>query len=80
MENYKSIIEQHKVQIGNYIISSKDQLEEYRKKYLSANGVVKQVYNQLKQVPAENRKQAGELLRELKYLAENYYEKNQNKT
>ena len=79
MENYKSIIEQHKVQIGNYIISSKDQLEEYRKKYLGANGVVKQVYNQLKQVPAENRKQAGELLRELKNLAENYYEKNQNK-
>jgi phenylalanyl-tRNA synthetase alpha chain len=76
MENYKSIIEQHKVQIGNYIISSKDQLEEYRKQYLGANGILKQTFQELKQVPAEKRKEAGELLRSLKDCAENKYEKN----
>ncbi len=74
MKNYKKLIEKYKVEIGDYIISSKDQLEEYRKKYLGANGIIKQVYNQLKQVPVENRKEAGELLRGLKECAENKYE------
>jgi phenylalanyl-tRNA synthetase alpha chain len=75
MENYKIAIEKYKVEIGDYIISSKEQLEEYRKKYLGANGILKQVFNQLKQVPVDNRKEAGELLKGLKDCAENKYEK-----
>jgi phenylalanyl-tRNA synthetase alpha chain len=75
MENYKIAIEKYKVEIGDYIISSEEQLEEYRKKYLGANGILKQVFNHLKQVPVDNRKEAGELLRGLKDCAENKYEK-----
>jgi phenylalanyl-tRNA synthetase alpha chain len=74
MENYKKLIEKYKVEIGDYIISSKDQLEEYRKKYLGVNGILKQVFQELKQVPVEKRKEAGELLRGLKDCAENKYE------
>ena len=75
MENYKIAIEKYKVEIGDYIISSKEQLEEYRKLYLGANGILKQTFQELKQVPVEKRKEAGELLRGLKECAENYYEK-----
>lgn len=76
MKNYIETIEKYKVQIENYIISSKDQLEEYRKQYLGANGILKQTFQELKQVPVEKRKEAGELLRGLKECAESYYEKN----
>lgn len=76
MKNYIETIEKYKVQIENYIISSKDELEEYRKQYLGANGILKQTFQELKQVPVEKRKEAGELLRGLKECAENYYEKN----
>lgn len=75
MKNYIETIEKYKVQIENYIISSKDELEEYRKQYLGANGILKQTFQELKQVPVEKRKEAGELLRGLKECAENYYEK-----
>lgn len=76
MENYIKLIEGIKLSINNTIISSKDELEEYRKQYLGANGILKQTFQELKQVPVEKRKEAGELLRGLKECAENYYEKN----
>jgi phenylalanyl-tRNA synthetase alpha chain len=72
MENYIKLIEGIKLDISNSNITSK---EEYYKQYLGSNGVVKQVYNKLKEIPSEKRKEAGELLRGLKEYVENYYEK-----
>lgn len=79
MKNYKELIDKYKVEIENNIISSKDELEEYRKQYFGAKGVLKQIFQELKQVPTEKRKEAGELLKGLKECAENNYELNMRK-
>lgn len=70
MENYIKLIEEIKLDIGNSIITSK---EEYREKYLGINDVIKKVYNKLKEIPAEERKEAGELLSGLKKFVEDKY-------
>ena len=73
MENYIKLIEGIKLSINNTIISSKDQLEEYRKQYLGANGILKQTFQELKQVPAEKRKECGSKLNELKIHLETFF-------
>ena len=48
--------------------------EEFRLKYLSKNGLIKELSNKLKSIEPEYRKEYGSYLRELKLLAENKYE------
>jgi phenylalanyl-tRNA synthetase alpha chain len=51
-------------------ISTKDQLETYRLKYLSKKGLVPSLFNDFKTVAAEERKEMGILLNELKNKAQ----------
>jgi phenylalanyl-tRNA synthetase alpha chain len=46
------------------------QAEEFRLKYISKKGAVSQLFEELKTVPAEKKKEAGRILNELKQLAE----------
>lgn len=51
-------------------ISTKDQLEAYRLKYLSKKGLVPSLFNDFKNVAAEERKEMGILLNDLKNKAQ----------
>lgn len=51
-------------------IASGIDAEEFRLKYISKKGVVSQLFEQLKTVPAAEKKEAGRLLNDLKQLAE----------
>jgi phenylalanyl-tRNA synthetase alpha chain len=50
------------------------ELEAYRIKYLGTKGIVKQVFGEMKNVPAEQRKETGQILNAFKQLAEQQYE------
>jgi phenylalanyl-tRNA synthetase alpha chain len=55
-------------------ISTKDQLETYRLKYLSKKGLVPSLFNDFKTVAAEERKEMGILLNELKNKAQTIFD------
>lgn len=48
-------------------------LEAYRLKYLSAKGLVKSIFGEMKNVPADKKKEFGQILNEFKQTAENKY-------
>ncbi|WP_126972496.1 phenylalanine--tRNA ligase subunit alpha [Gynurincola endophyticus] len=50
-----------------------DALEAYRLKYLSAKGLVKSIFGEMKSVPADKKKEFGQILNEFKQIAENKY-------
>jgi phenylalanyl-tRNA synthetase alpha chain len=76
MENYIQLIEDIKNKVDNIVISSLEDLESYRVEYLGANGVLKETFSVLKQVPVEYRREYGSKLNELKIYLETFYEKN----
>ena len=49
-------------------------LEAYRIKFLGTKGIVKQVFGEMKSVPADQKKEAGQILNAFKQLAESRYE------
>jgi phenylalanyl-tRNA synthetase alpha chain len=53
---------------------SPEALEAFRIKYLGSKGLLKALMAELKSVPAESKKEFGQLLNELKVLAETTYE------
>ncbi|HET9488038.1 MAG TPA: phenylalanine--tRNA ligase subunit alpha [Chryseosolibacter sp.] len=57
-------------EIREFTASGKQSLETYRLKYLSKKGEISELFEQLKQLPAEQKKQAGKILNELKKAAE----------
>ncbi len=76
MENYIQLIEDIKNKVNSIVISSKEDLESYRVEYLGTNGIFKQTFQSLKQVPVEYRKECGSKLNELKIHLETFYEEN----
>lgn len=54
--------------------STPQEAEAFRIKYLGTKGVVKALMGEMKTVPAEKRKEAGQLLNEFKSFAEEKYE------
>ncbi|GAB3256646.1 phenylalanine--tRNA ligase subunit alpha [Larkinella harenae] len=51
-------------------IQSKDQLEQFRLRYIGRKGVITELFEQLKQVPQENRRAVGQELNQLKDFAQ----------
>ncbi|MFT5858243.1 MAG: phenylalanyl-tRNA synthetase alpha chain [Flavobacteriaceae bacterium] len=64
-----------KAEIGDYIISSTQQLEDFRIKYLGTKSVVKQLFGELKTVPNEEKRAAGQLLNGLRDFAQDTFDK-----
>jgi phenylalanyl-tRNA synthetase alpha chain len=67
-------IEAYRKDIEAFAITNAQQLEEYRIKYLGSKGLVKSLFGEMKNVPADKRKEFGQVLNEFKQFAEARYE------
>ena len=63
-----------KKEIEAFSIQNAQELEAYRIQYLGTKGLVKSLMGEMKTVPAEDKKAAGQLLNEFKLFAEAKYE------
>jgi len=74
MEELLEKIGSYKKEIGEFTGSDKNAAEEFRIKYLGSKGIVKNVMGEMRNIPAENRKEFGQILNDFKLFAENKYE------
>ncbi len=74
MDELLQQIEIYKQEINDYPVSSTEQLETFRIKFLGTKGIVKQVMGEMKNVPGENRKEFGLILNAFKIFAEERFE------
>ncbi|HCF62754.1 MAG TPA: phenylalanine--tRNA ligase subunit alpha [Chitinophagaceae bacterium] len=73
MNQLVSQLNQYKEDILQEPVSSTAELEAFRIKYLGTKGIVKASMAFMKDVPAENKKEAGQLLNDFKIFAETHY-------
>lgn len=57
-------------EIASFSAKTKQELENYRLKFISKKGAVAELFENMKQVPVEQKKQLGKVLNELKQKAE----------
>ncbi|RAV99758.1 phenylalanine--tRNA ligase subunit alpha [Pseudochryseolinea flava] len=57
-------------EVSEFPVSDKQTLEAFRLKYISKKGVVGELFDELKQVPNEQKKSVGKILNQLKQTAE----------
>ncbi len=74
MEKLLAQIEQYKKEIKEAIADTKDDIEAFRIKYLGTKGLVKTIMGEMKNVAAEQKKEAGQLLNEFKVFVEEKFE------
>ena len=74
MNNLVQQIENYKQEINNCSITNADEVEAFRIKYLGTKGIVKSIMGFMKDVPNEQKKEAGQLLNEFKLFVEAKYE------
>jgi phenylalanyl-tRNA synthetase alpha chain len=60
--------------IDSLIVKSSDELESFRIKYLSKKGLISQLFEDFKDVPADQKKSVGQQINILKQLATTLYE------
>ena len=66
-------IDLHKKEIVSSVVNNKEELETFRIKYLGTKGLLKSIMGEMKNVPVEQKKEAGQLLNEFKIFVENFY-------
>lgn len=71
-------IEKLKAEIEKLSAVNADEIEALRIKYLSKKGEISQLFNMFRDVPAEQKKEVGKLLNELKELAQTQIESLKN--
>jgi len=74
MEQLLQQIAAYKLEIENTPTNGADSLEAYRIKFLGTKGIVKNLFAEMKNVPADQKKEFGQVLNEFKQLAEGKYE------
>lgn len=74
MQELKAKLDEYRQQIDDFTIGNAQQLEEYRIKFLGTKGVVKAAFGEMKAIAPEDRREAGQLLNDLKQAAEAKYE------
>jgi len=74
MESLKAKIETLKKEIAQATASNPEELENFRIKYLGTKGLLKQIMGEMKNVPADQKKDAGQQLNEFKNFVENHFE------
>lgn len=57
-------------EVQQFTASNREAVEAFRLKFISKKGVVSELFDELKKVPAEEKKQVGKILNELKQAAE----------
>jgi phenylalanyl-tRNA synthetase alpha chain len=60
-------------EVKDFKAKTKQDLESFRLKFISKKGVLSELFEELKQIPAEQKKQAGKILNELKQAAESKF-------
>ena len=80
MEQLLQQIENYRKEISDYTISNIQELEEYRIKFLGAKGLVKTIFGEMRNVPAERKKEFGQVLNEFKQFAETKFEESKQFT
>jgi phenylalanyl-tRNA synthetase alpha chain len=74
MQSLKEQIQAHEAEIHSFSPKDAAELETYRIKYLGTKGIVKHIFGEMKNVPVEQKKEAGQVLNAFKQLAEAKYE------
>ena len=74
MASLQEQIQQYEQEIIAFQPANAAELEDYRIRFLGAKGIVKQIFGEMKNVPAEQRKEAGQALNAFKIKAEEAYE------
>ncbi len=74
MEQLLKQIEDYKKEISSFIVTDEKQAEEFRIKFLGTKGLVKVIMGEMKNVPVEQKKEAGQLLNEFKVFVETTYD------
>ncbi len=73
MQSLQEQIAAHEAEIKAFAPGDTAELEAYRIKYLGTKGIVKAIFGEMKNVPAEQKKEAGQQLNAFKQLAEGKY-------
>ncbi len=66
-------------EINSFQVSDKNNLEDFRIKYISRKGLISQLFDELKTHDKEQKAMLGKKLNDVKKLAESKYEDNKNK-
>ena len=74
MEEILEQINVYKKEMDSFGASDEKQAEDFRIKYLGTKGVVKAIMGEMKNVPADKKKEFGQVLNEFKIFAETKYE------
>jgi len=74
MDQLLQQIAAYKQEMENFAATDAQSVEAFRIQYLGTKGIVKSIMGEMKLVPPENRKEAGQLLNEFKQFAEARYE------
>lgn len=78
MQELTGQIKQYEAEIRDLQINNTADLEAYRIKYLGTKGIVKNIFGEMKNVPADQKKEAGQVLNAFKQFAEAKYEENKH--
>ena len=70
----KEEVEALKQEIANYAVANKDDLENFRLKFISRKSVIGELFGNLRDVPPEDRKATGALLNDLKNAAQDKFQ------
>jgi phenylalanyl-tRNA synthetase alpha chain len=74
MEQLLQQIEEYRKEIESIVPNGAEALEAYRIKFLGTRGILKGLFTEMKNVPADRKKEFGLVLNEFKQLAESKYE------
>jgi phenylalanyl-tRNA synthetase alpha chain len=74
MEELLKRIEAYQEEIRSSNVTTADDLESFRIKFLGTKGIVKNVMGEMRNVPNENKKEFGQILNAFKILAEEQFE------
>jgi phenylalanyl-tRNA synthetase alpha chain len=80
MQDLVQKIEAYRKEIEAFEVSTPQQLEEYRIKFLGTKGIVKAIFGEMKTVTPENKREAGQVLNEFKQFTEAKYEEAKQST
>lgn len=70
----KDRVEQLKAEIEKFEVNSKETLEQYRIAFLGSKGAVKGLFTELKEVPNEEKREAGQLVNGLRQFAQDKFD------
>lgn len=74
MEQLLQQIAAYRQEIGAIIPGGADALEAYRIKFLGTKGIIKNLFTEMKNVPADKKREFGQILNEFKQFAESRFE------